>query len=271
MNRKGFLVRVTEISLATLVQCLDGRLRVAGVGDYPNALNGLQLENDGTVRRIAAAVDASLSTVRRAVENGCDLLLVHHGLFWSGLQPITGNRHRLFAEAIRHNLAVYSAHLPLDTGHAGNSRLLADALLFSESELDPPGWQPFFPAKGTPVGCRTGLRKPVSREELAERLSRALAGGPVRVCPGGPGRVRTVGVITGGAGSEIRGVANEGIDTLITGEGPHWTYALAEEVGANILYGGHYATETFGVRALAKRLGEDFGLPWEFIDLPTGL
>ena len=258
-------------NLSELVAYLDARLRTAEIGDYPNALNGLQLQNGGGVTRIAAAVDASLSTVEKAAAHGCDLLLVHHGLFWSGLQTVTGNRHRLFATAIRHNLAVYSAHLPLDTGEAGNNFLLAEALRFSAEELGAGGWTPFFPAKGTPIGCRVELARPITRDELADRLSRALEGGLVRVCPGGPDRVQKIGIITGGAGSEIRAVAGMGVDTLISGEGPHWTYALAEEVGANILYGGHYATETFGVKALAEHLGGEFGLPWEFIDHPTGL
>ena len=260
-----------ESTLALLVEHLDRRLRLAEIGDYPNALNGLQLANNGQVHKVAAAVDASLATVRLAAARGCELLLVHHGLFWSGLQPLTGNRYRLFEEAIRSNVAVYSAHLPLDTGEQGNSRLLADALRLQDSAGNPPAWMPFFPAKGTPVGYRAALGEGISRETLIQRLSEALDGGSVRVCPGGPETIRHLGVITGGAGAEVSATAAMGIDTLITGEGPHWTYAMAEEVGANILYAGHYATETFGVRALAQHLGRHFGLSWEFIDHPTGL
>ena len=254
----------TPPSLASLCRYLDDRLHTREIADYPNALNGLQLENDGTVTRVAAAVDASLSTVRAAVAASCDLLLVHHGLYWSGVQVMTGNRRELFRQAITGNLAVYSAHLPLDTGEAGNSLLLARACF--------PGaaWRPFFDWKGTSIGCRTTLDEPIARDAVAEHLGRAVEG-PVRVCPGGPALVRELGVITGGAGSEVQRVAGEGVDTLITGEGPHWTYALAEEVGVNLLYGGHYATETFAVKTLAEHLHTTFGLPWEFISLPTGL
>lgn len=255
---------IAPVSLASLRQYLDERLRIDGIADYPNALNGLQLENDGTVSRVAAAVDASLSTIKAAVAAGCNLLLVHHGLYWSGVQTMTGNRRELFRQAMAGNLAVYSAHLPLDTGEEGNSMLLAKACF--------PGtaWKPFFDAKGTPVGCRTRLEEPVTRAAAADRLGEAV-NGPVKICPGGPAQVREVGVITGSAGSEVQRVASEGIDTLITGEGPHWTYAMAEELGVNILYGGHYATETFAVKALAAHLGERFSLPWEFLSLPTGL
>lgn len=257
--------------LNAIVSHLDEKLRIAEVGDYPNALNGLQLDNGGGVSRVAAAVDASLATVRKAVAAGCDLLLVHHGLFWTGLQTMTGNRRALFEWALGHHLAIYSAHLPLDTGIEGNSQLLAEALGLKLADGIPARWEPFFPAKGTPVGCRTRLPEGISLRELTTKLGAALDGGPVRVCPGGPAEPREIGVITGGAGSEIKAVAGLGIDTFITGEGPHWTYALAEELEVNILYGGHYATETFGVKALARHLEEHFGLPWEFIDHPTGL
>jgi putative NIF3 family GTP cyclohydrolase 1 type 2 len=105
---------------------------------------------------------------------------------------------------------------------------------------------------------------------LTERLFEALGRG-AHLCPGGPEITRTIGIVTGGAGSEVAEAAALGIDTFITGEGPHWSYTLAEELGINVLYGGHYATETFGVKALAAHLSEKFGVPWEFIDHPTGL
>ena len=257
-----------EPTLVSLCQYLDGYLRLREIADYPNALNGLQLGNDGTVSRVCAAVDASLSTVIEAVDSGYDLLLVHHGLFWNGLTPMTGKRRELFRCALEGNLAIYSAHLPLDTGRMGNSMLLARAC-FSAPEFTE-DWRPFFDVKGTMIGCRSRLDQPLSRDALSGRLGRTV-GGAVRVCPGGPEETRHVGVITGAAGSEARRVADEGIDTLITGEGPHWTYALAEEVGLNIFYGGHYATETFAVKALAAHVGERFGIPWDFIHRPTGL
>ena len=82
---------------------------------------------------------------------------------------------------------------------------------------------------------------------------------------------RRIGIVTGGAGGDLKTAAAEGVDTFITGEGPHWTYGLAEELGINVFYGGHYATETFGVKALAAHLAKKFRLPWNFLDHPTGL
>ena len=106
--------------------------------------------------------------------------------------------------------------------------------------------------------------------ELAGRLARATGAKP-RAIPGGPETCRRIGVVTGGAGGELKLAAAEGVDTFVTGEGPHWTYALAEELGLNVLYGGHYATETFGVKALAAQLSRRFKVPWTFLDHPTGL
>ena len=241
---------------------LDDYLSVRQIADYPNALNGLQLENGGTVSRIGAAVDASGHTVGQAAGRGVDFLLVHHGLFWSGLQPVTSGCYRQWKCAFDAGLAVYSAHLPLDAHpEVGNNALLCQAVDLGVTT-------PFFDFKGTRIGLRASVS--CKRAELAARLETAV-GGRVLLCPGGPESVREIGVITGGAGAEARAVAAEGIDTFITGEGPHWTYTLAEELGINIFYGGHYATETFGVKALAAHLGARFGLPWEFIDHPSGL
>ncbi|MDZ7599069.1 MAG: Nif3-like dinuclear metal center hexameric protein [Desulfobacterales bacterium] len=128
--------------------------------------------------------------------------------------------------------------------------------------------QPFFEDKGQPIGLRGELT--VDRDDLAGRLQKAV-GGPVKLLPGGGKLCRKIGVVTGGAGAELKLAAAEGVDTFITGEGPHWTYALAEELGINVLYGGHYATETFGVKALAAGLSRRFKIPWTFVDHPTGL
>ena len=143
----------------------------------------------------------------------------------------------------------------------GNNALLCAALGFKRL-------RPFFVEKGRAVGWQT--RAGVEREVLAGMLGRVLGRAPI-VLPGGPARCRRIGVVTGGAGSQLKLAAAEGVDTFITGEGPHWTFALAEELGLNVFYGGHYATETCGVKALAAELSEKFRVPWVFLDHPTGL
>jgi len=241
---------------------IDALLNIHNVSDWPNALNGLQLANSGRVSRIGAAVDAGEPTLRAAAEAGVNLLLVHHGLFWAGLQPLTGAAYRKAALAIQADMAVYSAHLPLDLHPTlGNNTLLAQALGFGSTE-------PFFFEKGQFIGVKAAVS--ISRDDLVARLEKAVAG-PVKVCPGGPGQVASVGVVTGGAGGEINKAAAEGVDTFITGEAPHHAAILAGELGVNLLLAGHYATETFGVKALAAHVAGEFGLEWQFIDYPTGL
>jgi dinuclear metal center YbgI/SA1388 family protein len=247
--------------LSEITNHLNELLSIQTIGDYPQALNGLHLENNGSVTRIAASVDACEAVLVQATEQRADLLLVHHGLFWN-TAPFTGGIYRKIRAAILGNLAVYSAHLPLDIHPVyGNNTILANSLGLTDL-------LPFLPSKGQPVGLVGNCA--VSRDALIHSLSATL-GSPVHHCPGGPEFPKRVGVITGGAGSEIARVAAAGVDTFITGEGPHWSYTLAEELGVNIIYGGHYATETFGVKALAAHLSERFSLPWEFIDHPTGL
>ena len=251
------------MTLSEVRTYLDQLLRLDEIGDWPNACNGLQLENAGNrVTKVGAAVDANVTTMAFAIERGVDLLLVHHGLFWGGLQPLRGRWFHMWRAAIEAGLAVYSAHLPLDVHHEfGNNALLAKALGLQKPE-------PFLDVKGTLLGQKARLD--IARDELVRRLEFAV-GGRVTVCPGGPKEVGMVGVITGGAGSEARDVAACGVDTFVTGEGQHWTFGLAEELGINILYGGHYATETFGVKALAAHLSAKLGVPWEFIDHPSGM
>jgi dinuclear metal center YbgI/SA1388 family protein len=160
------------------------------------------------------------------------------------------------------DVAVYSAHLPLDVHpEVGNNMRLAHALGITVQGG-------FGEYKGLVLGVWGELE--VTRETLAARLDDIL-GVRVRLLAGGQEVLRRVGVITGGAGSMINAAVAAGLDAFVTGEGAHHTYFDAMESGINVYYGGHYATETFGVRALAEHLAQRFDLPWEFIDLPTGL
>ena len=248
--------------LAAIVKHCDATLRTGEVGDYDGAVNGLQVENSGRVTRIAATVDASLATVKLAIAAKADLLIVHHGLFWSHSHPWTGKKYELLRLLLENDLAVYSSHLPLDLHpKLGNNIQLCAAL-----GLKPV--RPFMENHGQCVGLEAKASLP--RAELEHKLARVLDV-RVKVIPGGPSTCRRIGIITGGAGGDLAQVARAGVDTFITGEGPHWTYAMAEELGLNVFYGGHYATETFGVKALAAHLSKKFRVPWVFLDYPTGL
>ena len=247
------------MKLASLVEYLDGYLRITGHPDYPTALNGLQVEGRPDVERVCGAVDASEAAIDAARAAGADLLIVHHGLFWDGLRPVTGRRRRKLAKILQAELSVVSVHLPLDAHvEIGNCILLARAL-----GVAPAGR--FGAYQGTDIGWWGGLEIP--RAELARRAETVLDG-HVRVLEGGPARVQKVGVLTG-SGAFVEAAARLGVDTVVTGEGPHHIAIDAAELGVNVLYGGHYATETFGVRALGDWLAGRFGLEHVFVDIPN--
>lgn len=250
------------VSLDSVVGFLDRELKTAEIEDYPGAMNGLQLANGGQIGRVVAAVDASLPVIEAAAIGGPGLLIVHHGMFWQGAQPVTGVLYRKLQIAMEAGLAIYSSHLPLDIHPLwGNNHLLAKAIGLK----DP---QPFFEQKGRMMGIRGTWA--ASRSDLVLALE-SVVNGPVHVCSAGPQEMLEVGLITGGAGSEVAKVAATGVDTFITGEGPHWSYPLAEELRMNVLYGGHYATETWGVREISQAISSSFTIPWSFLDRPSGL
>ena len=223
-----------SIDLQTVTAFLDGILSVDSIPDASRALNGLQLENGGAVSRVAAAVDGSEKAIHAALETGADLLLLHHGIFWQTMQPITGIAYRKLKAAMDGNLAIYAAHLPLDVVSLG-----------THGEF--------------PGTCR----------ELAQRLETVL-GASIQTfwadSPAAP--AGDVFVCSGGAGDDLVQAAALGCRTYVTGEGSHWNIPMAHELGVNLVFGGHYFTETFGVKALGHLLKDVYGLDYAFIDLP---
>jgi dinuclear metal center YbgI/SA1388 family protein len=207
-------------------------------------------------------VDASTHVLTEAAKKSVDLLVVHHGLFWPGLQPVTDALYRQLKLALENDIALYSAHLPLDIHpKVGNNAQLATAIGLKSTA-------PFFKEKGELIGLKA--RASLPREELIRKLRDVLAG-PVKTFDFGPTKTHTIGIITGGAGSEVYRVAGEKIDTFITGEAPHWAAVAAEELGINLLLDGHYATETFGVKALGAHLSKRFDVSFAFVHCPTGI
>ena len=195
-------------SLSEIVSYTDRFLRIRDVGDWDNALNGLQIENSGRVTRIGAAVDVSTRVLTEAAKRHIDFLIIHHGLFWSGLQPVRGALRRQLRLAFENDVALYSAHLPLDIHpRVGNNAQLVAALGLKSA-------QPFLEEKGQPVGLK--IRVSLQRAEVVRKLEKVL-NGPVKLFDFGPKQTRAIGVVTGAAGSEIYRVADQGIDTFVTG------------------------------------------------------
>lgn len=259
---------MSSIPLSELAPHLDETLAVGSTPDYPPALNGVQVGHRGPVHRVAAAVDASLRTIEMAAASGANLLLVHHGLFWNGLRPITGVHEARLRALFAHDIAVYSAHLPLDAHPTfGNSALLATELGLSTTG----GF-----ARHQTIHCGVRGESDLDTVSLVARIAEwARPHGHHAVASTIPPEHRTRRwAICSGAGAQVdnlREAYTTGVDTLIVGEGPHWSAVEAEEYGLVIVYAGHYATETLGVRALAAHLEERYELPWTFLHAPTGL
>ena len=252
------------MKLESILQYLDGYLAVTDHPDYPTALNGLQVGGPVEIERVVVAVDASEASIAEAVERGADLMIVHHGLFWGGLEPLTGRHFRKVSMLIEGGVALYSCHLPLDShAEVGNCALLA-----RELGLELQGQ--FGAYQGTDIGWWGTLSEATTPSGLSAELQRVLHTN-VHVIEGGPERVESVGVLTGGGASFVADALAAGLDALVTGEGGHHSHFDAMELGITLLFGGHYATETFGVRALGAHLEQRFALPWHFVYQPTGL
>jgi dinuclear metal center YbgI/SA1388 family protein len=255
-------------TLSVIADHLDRLLRTREIPDYPPALNGVQLENRGEIVGVASAVDFSRRIVEQTIASQANLLIVHHGMFWGGLSPITRQFYDRIAPLIRHNIAVYSSHLPLDCHpDLGNNVLLA-----RELGLEPAGGFARYQTIDIGVQGETS----VETRKLLERV-RAVSrrhGGDAIATPSAESRLTRRWAICTGAGADattLREASDAQIDTLIVGEGPHYTAVDAADAGLVIIYAGHYATETFGVQALAEHLGKHFDLSWSFLEAPTGL
>ena len=242
--------------LDEIVAYCNQRTRCQEIADFPGALNGLQFSNNGEVSKIGAAVDAGLTPFQMAIEAGIDLLVVHHGMFWNGPERIVGSEFEKFRSLIEGNLAVYSCHLPLDAHpEIGNSACLAKKIGADASGS-------FLPYEGTDIGlvCHWSENREALKASLENEFPKGIASiefgstAPEKIC-----------IVTGSGNSVVDQISSTGSDTLITGELKQHFYNVAQERGLNLYACGHYATETYGVDALAREVSSKFDLPYQFI------
>jgi dinuclear metal center YbgI/SA1388 family protein len=245
----------------TLVRYLDDYLRVASITD--ESLNGLQVEGAATVRKVAFAVDACAESIRAAARARADMLVVHHGLLWGRIERITGIMHTRISLLFEKRMSLYAAHLPLDSHpEVGNNVELARLLgLGFEST--------FAGYKGADIGVIAEFRSPITLQRFVRKLERTLETKAV-VLPFGKRSVRRAGIVSGDADFAVGEAIRRECDVFITGETSHVAFHVAKEARINVVYGGHYATETVGLRALAKHIGERFSVHCTFIAAPTG-
>jgi dinuclear metal center YbgI/SA1388 family protein len=246
-----------------LIAYLDEYLRVKEIED--TSQNGLQVEGPEEVTKVALAVDGCQAAFERAVTAEAQLLFVHHGLFWDKPLCLVGPLFLRVKTLIEGGCGLYAAHLPLDLHpEVGNNAELARLLELKETRA-------FGQHQGNQIGIGGVLDPPVPLDVLVERLARATGASPVRVLAHGPAEASQVGCISGWGADLMDQAADAGFDTFITGETSHTFFHQAAEWGLNVLYGGPYATETLGVKALARHLEVKFGLQTTFLDIPTGM
>lgn len=251
------------VNLHDIVRFCDERTRRVAIRDFDGAHNGLQVENNGTVTRIGAAVDAGQRPFEAAIAAKIDFLICHHGLFWNPPTPLSGPAYRKVRTAIEGNLAIYGAHLPLDCHpEIGNNVLLAQAL-----GLCPSGT--FLPYEGNNIATVTD-GPTGGRAELSEKL-KSLFPKTYQAIEYGSDQPTRIGILTGSGQSAVPHLLANNIDTLVTGELRQHHFNMAQELGLNLYPCGHYATEVFGVKALAAEVAQRFKLEWTFIEQPCPL
>lgn len=248
-------------NLEEIVRYCDERTGRAGVVDFPGAVNGLQFANAGTVTKIGAAVDAGLRVFEEAARRGIDFLVVHHGMFWQAQQPVVGTVYEKFKTCFDAGLAVYGCHLPLDAHREiGNNAVLA-----RELGLDVLDWGLEF--NGTAFAAICGG---IPRAELSVRLRRIFTKTFKAIECGSENPTR-IAILSGSGNAAVPSLEKLGCDTLVTGEIKEENFAQAQDRNLNLYPCGHYATERFGVCALAAELSEKFSLPWEFVGFENPL
>jgi len=232
------------------------------IEEYPDAShNGLQVENSGSVNKICCGVDASMEFFKRAQKTGADLLICHHGISWGdSLKQITGLNYRRLAFLLKHDIALYACHIPLDAhSQLGNNALLCKALGLRNKKL-------FGDYRGKLIGYYGSLPRSHKYALLKKRVEKIL-GNSVHSLEFGKKSVKTIGVVSGGGSDWIEEADRLKIDVFLTGEASLAGYNTANDCGINVIFGGHYATESFGVKALGKDLEKKFAVKSEFIDL----
>jgi len=246
-------------TLTTITSCLDKELNVAAFKD--DSHNGLQVENSGNVLRICVGVDASLAFFQEAVKRKANLVICHHGLSWGdSLKRITDLNYQRIKFLIDNDMALYACHLPLDAHpKLGNNAQICKALGLRRLE-------PFGDYHGTTIGFCGELPKPMSYDKF-KALSQRVFGNTTGTMDFGKNKVRTVAVVSGGAADQIAEAGQKGIDVYVSGEPKLLAYHLAQEYAINAIFAGHYASEVFGVKAVASFLAKRFPVQTSFIDM----
>ena len=254
-----------DVTTSKLDAFFKSFLEIESFVSNDNSLNGIQVDNDGSiVRKIAFGVDGSMETFEQAAAKKADMLFVHHGLFWVAPVKVAGNLRRRIKFLLDNNICLYAVHLPLDQHPKfGNNAVLAELLGLENIE-------PFGMYSGRKVGCKGTFPKPITIEEAVKKIS-FMSRPPVGIFPFGKKEISDAAIVSGGGADNAREAIADGVDLFITGESSHSVYNDCLEAKLNMIAGGHHSTEVWGVRAVMKHCEAELGIETEFIDIPTGL
>ena len=260
------------LSLNTLELFLKETLNIDSISE--KAINGIQLANKGKITKIAGAVDCSVETIKKAISKKCDCLIVHHGLFWGNQFSLTGRYYEMLRLLIQHDIALIGIHLPLDLDlKYGNNAGLVKALDldFVERFGDYQGHPILFAAKVPNSNSKKNSKKTNGTFSSFCKMYEEKIGTPIATIQGNQKKVTSIGICSGGGLFGIEEAVNYGCDTYITGDANHISYHQCKELGINLISGGHYNTETFGVKNLISLLKKEYKIPTTFLDIPTQL
>lgn len=255
----------TSMKLMEIDQWIRSLLPIDEMSREDISLNGIQVgQGEQEIRKAAFAVDACQETFARAAELGADLLVVHHGLFWGKPLAVTGSHYERLRFLMEKPLSLYAAHLPLDMDEKVGNNIELARLMGLEEVL------PFGSYHGKTIGFRGSLPQAMTLDEILLKMWGEPLGS-LQVLPFGPEKISSVGIVSGGAPRTVSEALDRGLDLFITGDASHEIYHEAQEGGINVIFGGHYWTEIWGVRALARRMESELAVETLFVDVPTGL
>lgn len=253
------------MKIEVLAEYIRTKLKLDDYTSVDASLNGLQVGRPGKeIERIICGVDASMATFEKASEMGADAIFVHHGLFWGKPLAVSGLHYHRIAHLMKHDIALFAAHLPLDAHDTlGNNATMAVRLALDEVE-------PFGSYHGVNIGFRGVLPEALTAEEIASRLDLSSETG-LHILPFGKKLLKRIGIVSGGAPYEVQEAIELGLDAYITGETAHAMHPVCQEAQITMISGGHYATEVFGVQQMARWFSDELNLEASFVALPTAL
>ncbi|MCL2759269.1 MAG: Nif3-like dinuclear metal center hexameric protein [Treponema sp.] len=259
------LTTANVLSTGQLDSFFKGFLDIEGFLSGDDSLNGIQVDNDGSpVKKIAFSVDAAMETFEQAAAVGAGMVFVHHGLFWGAPLRIAGNLRQRIKFLLDHNICLYAVHLPLDQHPKfGNNAVLAELLGLENIE-------PFGGYHGRKIGYKGTFPKPITVDEAVKKIS-FMGRPPAGVLAFGSKECKTAAIMSGGAPKNAEDALQEGVDLFVTGESSHSVYHKCLEGKLNMIAGGHYSTEVWGVQAVMRHCSAELGIETEFLDIPTGL